>query len=196
MDIKTYKLESKFSNIDLTAESAVWFGDPCYVVPGWDDQHDIWEELCNKMFIPVTRQHPDTGEAFTSREPFFDDKNNIRVVEIASSIGLGGKFYMWSTAHGDGSYPLTYNHVVQDRLGVDAGCLSLVPMSLIKAWGKETSAKQLGKIVTEFGSRDYISVEEGDMHWGNYDLLTGYESQEDDAELEWEEYESQACQGW
>lgn len=184
MEIKTYKLE--MPHIDLSNESAVWFGDPCYVVPGWEDNIDIWDKLCNSMFVPVTRQHPTTGEVYTSREPLFDDKNDIRVVEIHDAQGMEGKFYMWSTAYGDGSYPLTYRHTKIESLGVDAGCLSLVPKDLIDRWGKNTSALQLGKFVTEFGAHDHLSVEEGDMHWGSYDLLTGHDSQEDDEE--WDDH--------
>ena len=185
MDIKTYKLEDNFSRIGFEDEEAVWFGDPCYVVPGWNHDVDIWDKLCDSFYVSVTKQHPSTGEVYTSRESLFDERDNIRVVEIDRANGMEGKFYMWSTAHGDGSYPLTYRHTKIDSLGVDAGCLSLIPRDLIVRWGTLSSAQQLGKFVTEFETA-HLSVTEGDMHWGHYDLLTGSNSHEDDEE--WDEY--------
>ena len=191
MMIQTYKLENKFKWLDLTTEEAVWFGDPCYVVPGWEDDVDLWDELCNKMFKPVTRQHPDTGEVYTSREPDFDEKNNVRVVEMLRKMcAPAEKFYMWSTAYGDGSYPLCKDGKKIASLGVDAGCLSLVPMSVIKAWGKETDAKNLGHIVSGKDNRlaGTIEIAEGDMFWGDFSLHTNSESQEDVDDEEWEEH--------
>ena len=183
MRIRTYKLEDNFSSIDFADEHAVWFGDPCYVVPGWDDSIDIWDKLCDAMFVSTTKQHPETGEVYTSREPLFDDSENIRVVEIDKAQGMEGKFYMWSTAYGDGSYPLTYKHHRIASLGVDAGCLSLVPKDLIERWGKMTDADQLGHFVTDF-RKSGLYVEKGDMYWGDYNLLTSGTDVED----EWNEW--------
>lgn len=190
MKIETYKLEKKFSRINLSDQTSVWFGDPCYVVPGWNDSRDIWSELCDEMFKPVTRQNPDTGEVYTSRESSFDERNNVRVVDIKTSlVGYSGKFYMWSTNYGDGSYPLTYRHEKIAELGVDAGCLSLIPMSVINDWGKTAEALTLGKVVDVFRDADLV-IEDGDMYWGDYNILTGYESQEDDWDVEEECMES------
>ena len=193
MEVITYKLEDNHSFIEFEEGEELYFGDPCYVVPGWDHDsgNDVWDMLCNKMFHPVTKQHPDTGETYTSQEYDFDDKNHIRVVEIQTSlVGMAGKFHMWSTNFGDGSYPLTYRHHRVGTLGVDAGCLSIIPMSLIRGWGTEASAKQLGHITNEpaspRGNRSLISVADGDMNWGDYDLLTGSNSQ--DADAEWDEH--------
>ena len=192
MQIRTYQLQDNFSNIRYEDDQAVWFGDPCYVVP--DESHDsgnnIWGQLIDAMYTRVDRQHPVTGEVYRSTEPLFDDKQHIRVVEIDTSlVGMGGKFYMWSTAYGDGCYPLTYRHHLVKKLGVDAGCLSMIPMSLIKGWGAEASARQLGYVADEPASPRhngaYLSVTEGDMHWGDYDLLTGGNSQEDE---EWDDH--------
>ena len=193
MEIQTYKLEDKFSKINLDGEQAVWFGDPCYVVPGWDDDVDLWDKLCDEMFTRVTRQHPETGEVYISRESNFDERNNVRVVHVLDDKGEGGKFYMWSTNYGDGSYPLLDRDKKIADLGVDAGCLSLVPMSLIEKWNKVSSAEQLGHIVTDFKSGYCLNIEEGDMYWGGYSLHTGYESQEDaEAEEEhWAEMDSE-----
>ena len=180
MKIKTYQLQPKFQRISFEEEDQIWFGDPCYVVPSWNDNRDVWSELCDQIFHPVTKQHPDTGEIYTSNEFDFDDKNHIRVVNTNS---LWPNFYMWSTSYGDGTYPLLHKGIKVAELGVDAGCLSVVPWSLIKSWNKEADAKRLGYITSDFKDA-HLEVENGDMFWGDYSLHTGYESQEDE-EHEW-----------
>ena len=87
MEVITYKLEDKFSTIEFEEGEELYFGDPCYVVPGWDHDsgNDVWDMLCNEMFQSVTKQHPDSGEIYTSRDLDFDDKNNIRVVDVKTS---------------------------------------------------------------------------------------------------------------
>lgn len=195
MEVITYKLEDKFSSIEFEEGEELYFGDPCYVVPGWnhDSGNDVWDMLCNRMFHSVTRQHPDTGETYTSREIDFDDKNNIRVVEIRTSlVGMAGKFHMWSTNMGDGTYPLTHMGTPLKELGVDAGCLSVIPMSLIRGWGAEADARSLGCIVDDHRKAG-ISVEEGDMFWGDYRLHTSWDAIRDmEAEDEWMECDEES----
>ena len=183
MKIKTYKLEEEDRYVDFRSYiGGVYFGDPCYVVPGWDDDVDLWDQLCDKMFVRVTRKDPSTGEEVTTREEPFDARNTIRVVEIDNE-----KFYMWNTSYGDGCFPITLNDKVVDKLGVDAGCLSIVPMNLINKWGKERDAKSLGYVYDGPGLAGFLSVEEGDMHWNNWDILTGGldEDEDDDDESYW-----------
>ena len=184
MEVITYKLEDKFSTIEFEEGEELYFGDPCYVVPGWDHDsgNDAWDMLCNEMFHRTTKQHPDSGEIYTSQEYDFDDKNNIRVVEIKMSpedgtmwSNMSGEFHMWSTNMGDGTYPLLHMGAKIKELGVDAGCLSVIPMSLIKGWGTERSAQQLGHIVSNH-RRATISAEDGDMFWGDYSLHTSWEA--------------------
>ena len=195
MKVITYKLEYKFSTIEFEEGEELYFGDPCYVVPGWDHDsgNDVWDMLCNEMFRSVTKQHPDSGEVYTSRDLDFDDKNNIRVVEIKTSlVGMAGKFHMWSTNMGDGTYPLLHMGAKIKELGVDAGCLSVIPMSLIEGWGTESQARQLGCIVDDH-RRSHISVEDGDMFWGDYSLHTSWEAIRDmDAEDEWMECDQES----
>lgn len=181
MKIKTYKLEHNFSSVDFSNETEVWFGDPCYVVPGWDDDYDLWEKLCDKMFQQVTVQNPETGEVHTCHEPSFDERNNIRVVEIDDvQFDEPVRFYMWSTSYGDGCYPLVKDgDGVISKLGVDAGCLSVVPMSLIKKWNKEEDARELGYVTDDF-RKARLEVENGDMFWGDYSLHTGGEDVEEE----------------
>lgn len=189
MEIKTYKLEDNFTSISFEEGEELYFGDPCYVVPGWnhDSGNDVWAKLCDKMFHKVDKQHPTTGEVHTHHEYDFDDKNNIRVVDIRTSIvGMAGKFHMWSTNHGDGCFPLTHMGRKIGALGVDAGCLSLIPMSLIKGWGTEASARSLGTIVDDH-RRSCLCVEDGDMFWGDYSIHTSYDALRDQDE-EWDEH--------
>jgi len=80
---------------------------------------------------------------------------------------------MWNTSYGDGCFPITLNDKVLDKLGVDAGCLSIVPMNLINIWGKEAAAKDLGYVYDGPGLAGFLAVEEGDMRWNNWDILTG-----------------------
>jgi hypothetical protein len=176
MKIKTYKLEEEDRYVDFRSYiGGVYFGDPCYVVPGWDDDVDLWEQLCNKMFAKTTKTNWATGEEITTHEEGFDARNNIRVVDVD-----GEKFYMWSTSYGDGCFPITLNDKVLDRLGVDAGCLSIVPMNLINKWGKERDAQRLGYIYDGPGLAGFLAVEEGDMRWNNWDILTGGLDEDDD----------------
>lgn len=184
MQLVTYKLEKNFSRTDLSSEDAVWIGDPCYVVPTGGDYEDIWSKLCDKMFHNVTKQHAHTGEVYNSYEPHFDGRNNIRKVETSD-----GDFYMWDTAHGDGCYPLLQDGVKNKKgLGVDAGCLSIVPMSLIKKWGKRADAESLGIVLTDFKGDADIYVEDGNMFWGSRFVLPTGGCDYEDHDEEWDDH--------
>lgn len=47
------------------------------------------------------------------------------------------KFFVQSTAYGDGSYSLSNNANFVGTCGVDAGLLSIIPESLVKLWKSE-----------------------------------------------------------
>ena len=187
MKIQTFALEKNFSRIDFGDEQAVWIGDPCYIVPSWNDDDNLWDALVSKMFRSVTREHPTTGEVYTSSEEPFDSRNTIRAVRISSPLlDKPTDFYMWSTAYGDGCYKLLYKNTQIASLGVDAGCLSIIPMSLIKAWGKE-SQTNTGTVVTRFSNNAELYVEDGNMFWGpDFVLPTGGSDLEEE-EDEWME---------
>ena len=188
MEIKTYKLEEQDRYVDFRSYAdGIWFGDPCYVVPdGFNhDTKNYWESLVNMMYTKETFTHPDGTENCIRHTETLDSQNEIRVVEVDDE-----KFYMWSTAFGDGCYPLTLNNKLVDKLGVDAGCLSVVPMKLINLWGISTEeAKRLGYIHEGPGNAGWMSVELGDFHWNNWDLLTGpnHDEDEEDEEEYWNE---------
>lgn len=187
MKIKTYKLEEQDRYVDFRSYiDGVYFGDPCYVVPGWDDDVDLWDQLCNEMFKVEKYTHPDGTENCTRHVETLDARNEIRVVEVD-----GEKFYMWNTSYGDGCFPITLNDKVVDKLGVDAGCLSIVPMNLINKWGKVAAAKDLGYVYDGPGLAGFLSVEEGDMHWNNWDILTGDVDVDEDEESYWAEQDEE-----
>ena len=123
----------------------------------------------------------------------FDDKNNIRVVKIETSlVGMAGEFHMWSTNMGDGTYPLLHRGAKIGELGVDAGCLSVIPMSVIKGWGAEADARSLGCIVDDHRKAG-IFVENGDMFWGDYNILTSWDTMRDmEQEDEWMECDQES----
>ena len=185
MKLKTYKLEEQDRYVDFRSYSdGVWFGDPCYVVPdGHSHEKNYWEPLVDMMYTKETFTHTDGTENCTRHVETLDSRNEIRVVEVEDE-----KFYMWSTAYGDGCYPLTLNDKVVDKLGVDDGCLYIVPMKLLNLWGiSGESAKRSGYVYEGPGLAGFLSVEEGDMHWNNWDLLTGPNHDED----EWDEFEEE-----
>ena len=187
MNIKTYALTNpETGNTDNYVDfrsyrDGVWFGDPCYVVPdGYNhDTKNYWEPLVDMMYERKMVTHTD-GNEYEQNVETIDSHNTIRVVEVDDE-----KFYMWSTAYGDGCYPITLNDKVVDKLGVDAGCLSVVPMKLINLWGTGIeNAKQSGYIHEGPGNHGFMAVEEGDFRWNNWDILTGPNANEGDDEYD------------
>lgn len=162
--MKTYALKSTENFVDFRSyEDGVYFGDPCYVVPDkrkGDTSKNYWLELVNMMYIG----HKET----------LDSRNEIRVVEIDNY-----KFYMWSTAFGDGGYGLKFNGKDVAGLCVDAGCLSVIPMKLINIWGTTDEAKRLGYISTGPDNYGFMSVEEANFHWNDWYLPTGIDWDDD-----------------
>jgi len=101
-------------------DGKAWIGDPCYVFP---DTH--WANLCSLMF---SRPAPN------SNIPTVNDEDGAEVtIEID---GKKYKFWIISTAFGDGVYTLTKDGVsINPELGVDAGLLSVIPLNVLDAWG-------------------------------------------------------------
>ena len=191
MNLNTYALTNPETGntdnyVDFRSYSdGVWFGDPCYVVPdGHSHEKNYWEPLIDMMYEKKKFTHTD-GKEYDQHVETFDSRNTIRVVEVDDE-----KFYMWSTAYGDGCYPITLNDRVVDKLGVDAGCLSVVPVKLLNLWDiGPTEAKQSGFISEGPGLHGFMAVEEGDFRWNNWDILTGPNAYEDEyGDEEEEEY--------
>lgn len=169
-----YKKASNTDNININDPDGVWIGDPCYVIPG--DQWDVW---CDSNFAHE-RANPDLPRCY-----------------IAECEHYGYKFYTWSTAYGDGCYPLFVNDNIVANLGVDAGTLSAIPMSLIKHWhqtGEIGDYEDMGHVIDSKHVGGEMTMDQGDLFWGDVRLPTGgLDSDEDeDEEQYWEDEEEHA----
>lgn len=155
---------------DDESELGVWFGDPCYVVP-----EDQWSFFCDRMF------------AFEKRNEHLGRHYVAQVTDEA----YGLPFYCWSTAWGDGSYQLQLNGDKVASLGVDAGLLGAIPMSLIKRWGTESEAMRLGHVLPSHVCEGKLISDGGDMwfegSYNNISIPTGYQDGQDDDEHECDE---------
>jgi len=170
---------SKPKDRDLNIDAACdyWVGDPCYVVP---DQY--WDSLCANW------------AAYDKKHQYDTDYKHHYVAEVQDEES-GLCFHLWSTAYGDGCYPLFVNDDKVASLGVDAGTLSVIPMTLIKHWveqGLIGSYLECGHVVDAKHLRGDMICEEGDFFWGDLSLPTGEldEDESDEAEDEWCEQES------
>lgn len=161
------QLSPNNNHVDMTDEpDGVWFGDPCYVFP----EHD-WSDFCNAIF---------------SYEKVFEPGRHY-VAHVTQSSGKS--WYTWSTAYGDGCYRLQINGKTVGRLGVDAGMLAAIPMSLIKEWGATSAANSLGHVMNSSHCVGPLETDQGDMFWGlDITLPTGGIDEESESDEEWDEY--------
>lgn len=155
--------------VDFSNEpDGVWIGDPCYVYPEED-----WTTWCDATFDWEKNAF---GPDLKQKEHYIG-----KTTECTGEI-----WYSWSTAFGDGVYPLLIDGKQVARLGVDAGTLSVIPMSLIKRWaycGIIGQYRTHGHVVTDTHQlKDVLGVDEGDMHWGSFMQLPtgGMEDEEED----------------
>jgi hypothetical protein len=165
------KLHQKDSVINASTDC--WVGDPCYVVPD-----ECWGELCNNW------------SAYDDKHEH-DPEHTHHYVAQAQDKLTGEKFHLWNTAHGDGSYPLMVNDVKVADLSVDAGTLSVIPMTLIEHWnstGQISNYQDMGCVVKAEHLRGELICEAGDFSWGDLSLPTGDMPEDawDDAEDEFD----------
>ena len=163
--MKYEELSKIHTIVDFSDEEGVYFGDPCYVYPD-----ERWESFCDANFAYEREHNP--------------DRHHIgKITEDSGKV-----WYGWSTAYGDGCYALQRSGVTVARLGVDAGMLSAIPMSLIKEWGAEASARELGHVLEPDHCVGPLNVDRGDMSWGNggYEITlpTGDSIYEDEDEYD------------
>ena len=169
------KLED--NNLDFKDhKDGVWFGDPCYVVP-----ENQWGYFCDTMFAYEKEAEP--GHHYIGE-----------VHDEATGIG----WYCWSTAFGDGSYSLEVDGNTVASLGVDAGMLAAIPMTLINEWRKDPETHQsnpsLGHVLSAEICNGKLATSEGDMHFsgGGGPLIaipTSWQCEDDYDENEDEEEE-------
>jgi hypothetical protein len=95
----------------------------------------------------------------------------------------GQPFFVWSTAYGDGMYPVIGPKC--GSAGVDSGLLAVIPDDLVREWGESDEAKGLEKRMLACSIRlarsFIINEEKGDIFFGNYCVYTsGFTDDEDD----------------
>lgn len=165
------KLQPRDSVINAATDH--WVGDPCYVVPD-----EYWDSLCNNW------------QAYDKKHQDDEDYKPHYVAEVQDEE-TGLCFHLWNTAYGDGCYPLFVNDNKVADLGVDAGTLSVIPMSLIEHWNKKGligDYQSMGHVVEAEHLRGELICENGDFTWGALSLPTAG-MEDDDEEDPWCEEE-------
>jgi len=150
--------------------------DPCYIFrSGWDKVVDAL---------------------------FPDEKTNKS--RIVMEVGTH-KVYIWSTAYGDGRYPVMDAAEPDDDIkgivGVDAGVLSFIPAALIAEMESEALIEEmepvnvgLGVWVTLTESSVIVDKEDGDLEVGHLWVCTcgcATGDDEDEDEDDWDEDEDE-----
>jgi len=142
-----------------------WIGDLCYIYPD-----DFWSDYVEEAFEGTNGRGKDWQGAIL-------EYNGIKV-------------FTCNTCYGDGCYPVRKNGQVIGQCGVDAGMLSLVPVSLAQTWPEWKEKKELGIIIDV--EKDFtIEVfgeqkRKGNWRFLDYDVITDYEEggEEDNEEEE------------
>ena len=129
--------------------------DPCYVLgedPFWDDFIDF---------------------SFSGEGPH----------DPTSVVRSGGRAaFIFDTAHGDGVYPVRKDGVPVERVGVDAGLLSLIPVEMLEENDAMKYVGDLGARVT-LDIDAYPMYDEGNVTCDNIKVITATE--DDEGEYIW-----------
>jgi hypothetical protein len=99
----------------------------------------------------------------------------------------GHQFFVWSTAYGDGLYPVVGPNK-NGSAGVDSGLLAIIPQILVEKWGELEEAHELEKRLLACSIRTprKFEIEEkgGDVFFLNYFVDTSGFSIEDEEDEE------------
>lgn len=80
------------------------------------------------------------------------------------------EFFAWSTAYGDGFYPVTGPKC--GDVAVDSGTLSVIPVALVRKWGTEAQMKDYEKrrlaMTVWIPQACEIKATNGDAEFGEY----------------------------
>src|ERR1035438_2412790 len=147
-----FKFQIPQKRLVIPPGTPLWVGDPCYVL-------EPWEEFCN-----ITSYTREANYMQLQREY---DTAHERIREV-SSPKLWPMIY-WSTAYGDGCYPLYRDGREIGSCGVDAGMLSVIPLEAL-AGVERNKLETLGYIVDAPTGDLHISG--GDMTWGELEMYT------------------------
>ena len=135
-----------------------WIGDPCYYV-----NDDNWHEVCEQCFKPDN-----------------DDRDGIWI-ELENL-----RFILIGTAYGDGVYELKRFGTIVANLGVDAGCLSIIPTTTPPGNFCDGYVVEMKKPFTADASK-------GNFTFGEYSVITDgsdYEEEEEDFDFPEDENDS------
>jgi len=97
-------------------------------------------------------------------EESFDYEENVALYDYD-----GENFIAWDTKNGDGDYSLKVDNSTVKRLSVDAGMISVIPMSLVKKFGATAGSLALGCIVKDISYLVLNSFSDGDISVTVYD---------------------------
>lgn len=156
----------------MNASSAFWIGDPCYVVPD-----EMWGYFCDQ-WSSYEKKHNDN--------PVNEQLPRCYVASVGDEA-TGYTWYTWSTAYGDGTYPLFVDGKQVARLGVDAGTLSAIPVGLIESWrttGKIGQYESHGHVVSAEHLQGELTCDQGDTSWGGMHLPTAEQEDEEEECME------------
>ena len=143
--------------------------DPCYILN--DDQGNPYDTLCR------------------ASEPTYQPENRDKNIFIEMECE-GEYAFIFGTRYGDGCYPVSQDHKLIGRAGVDAGILGVFPESILKKIDVSIDSQQLGVVVD--GVNGPVDHDNGNVTFGEFDdyieVVTGREAYDEEEE---EEYEAQ-----
>ena len=123
-----------------------WIGDPCYRIT------EDWPIVCEQCAAVD-----------------WNDRDGIWVE------AEGTLFILIGTAYGDGCYPLMKDGEMFKELGVDSGCLSIIPVRNDCSLGEYFDA-----YVVEMKEPFEFEAKGGNFTFGDYTVLTDYDNEDDD----------------
>ena len=147
--------------------------DPCYILnDDWDNPYDALCRASGPVYEPENR-----------------DKSLFIEMECEGEYA-----FIFGTRYGDGCYPVSQDHKLIGRAGVDAGILGVFPETMLKKIdlliNSRGEGNQLGVVVE--GVNGHVDHDNGNVSFkglSNYiEVVTGDEAYEEEEE---EEYEAQ-----
>lgn len=138
-----------------------------------DKSLDYWLDFCNKI-------HPFDIAKKSSNYINYSRSQNGTIFEYDNI-----PFFVWGTAYGDGSYPVTEDLMTLGYAGVDTGLLSIFPQKLVDLLenGAETKKLLEDRLIVKIELEDDFEIicGEGNASFGGFTVNTsGYEDENED----------------